>query len=125
MKTYFRTGFYDGLSRWAAEVSLPMPRVSPYRIELTRAERGELEERARQYTSPYRDVVRAKLVLLAAQGVSNDVIAARLDLPRQVVSKWRKRFWRHRLPGLQELPRGGRPACLSPKSRRRRQSPGV
>ena len=46
-------------------------------------------------------------MLLAAQGLSNDVIAARLDLPRQVVSKWRKRFWRHRLPGLEELPRLG------------------
>src|SRR6266852_2950239 len=84
-----------------------MPRVIPYRIELTRTEREELEARARRYTSPYRDVVRAKLVLLAAQGLSNDVIAARLDLPRQVVSKWRKRFWRHRLPGLEELPRLG------------------
>src|SRR5712691_2782744 len=41
-----------------------MPRVSPYRIELTCAEREELEARARRYTSPYRDVVRAKLVLL-------------------------------------------------------------
>jgi hypothetical protein len=66
-----------------------MPRVSPYRIELTGAEQEELEARAGRYTSPYRDVVRAKLVLLAAQGVSNDVIAARLDLSRQVVSKWR------------------------------------
>ena len=102
-----------------------MPKASPFRVDLRTAERRLLEARARAYTSPYRDVVRAKLVLLAAQGVSNDVIAARLDLPRQVVSKWRKRFWRHRLPGLQELPRGGRPACLSPKSRRRRQSPGV
>lgn len=80
-----------------------MPRVSPYRIELTSAEREELEARARRYTSPYRDVVRAKLVLLAAQGLANDVIASRLDLPRQVVSKWRKRFWRQRLPGLEEL----------------------
>src|SRR3989475_3924244 len=69
-----------------------MPRVSPYRIELTRAEQEELEARARRYTSPYRDVVRAKLVLLAAQGMSNDVIAARLDLLRQVVSKWRNRL---------------------------------
>jgi len=102
-----------------------MPRVSPYRIELTSAEREELEVRARRYTSPYRDVIRAKLVLLAAQGLSNDVIAARLDLPRQVVSKWRKRFWRQRLPGLEELPRGGRPARFSPQSRRRRQSPRV
>lgn len=102
-----------------------MPRVSPDRIELSRAEREELEARARRYTAPYREVVRAKLVLLAAQGVSNDVIAARLDLPRQVVSKWRKRFRRQRLPGLEELPRGGRPARFSPQSRRRRQGPRV
>jgi transposase len=102
-----------------------MPRVSPYRIDLTSAEQEELEARARRYTSPYRVVVRAKLVLLAAQGLSNDRIAARLDLPRQVVSKWRQRFWRHRLPGLEELPRGGRPARFSPQSRRRRQGPRV
>jgi len=102
-----------------------MPRVSPYRIELTRVEREELEARARRYTSSYREVIRAKLVLFAAQGLSNDVIAARLDLPRQVVSKWRKRFWRHRLPGLEELPRGGRPARFPPQSRRRRQGPRV
>jgi transposase len=100
-----------------------MPRTSPYRIELTTAERDALEARARRYTAPYRDVVRAKLVLFAAQGLPNDVIAARLDLPRQVVSKWRKRFWRHRLPGLEELPRGGRPARFSPQSRRRREGP--
>ena len=102
-----------------------MPRVSPYRIELTRNERESLEGRARRYTSSYRDVVRAKMILFAADGLPNDVIAARLDVPRQVVSKWRKRFWRHRLPGLEELPRGGRPARFSPQSRRRRQSPRV
>jgi hypothetical protein len=100
-----------------------MPRTSPYRIELTAAEREALEARARRYTAPYRDVVRAKLVLFAAQGLPNDVIAARLDLPRQIVSKWRKRFWRHRLPGLEELPRGGRPARFSPQGRRRREGP--
>jgi len=100
-----------------------MPRVSPYRIELTPAERKELKARAAQYTSSYRDVVRAKIILLAAQGLSNEVIAGRLDLQRQVVSKWRKRFWRQRLPGLEELPRGGRPARFSPQSRRRRQGP--
>src|SRR5437879_55092 len=54
-----------------------MPRNSPFRIQFTRDERRELEARARKYTSPYRDVIRAKLVLLAAEGLSNDVIAAR------------------------------------------------
>ena len=95
-----------------------MPRSSPFVIELARTEREELEMRARQYTSPYRDVIRAKIVLLAARGLSNDVIGARLDTPRQIVSKWRKRFCLARLPGLDEVPRGGRPARFSPQRRR-------
>ncbi len=95
-----------------------MPRQSPFVVELTRQERNELEARARRYTSPYRDVVRAKIVLLAAQGLSNDVIGARLDTPRQIVSKWSKRFCLARLPGLDEEPRGGRPARFFPQRRR-------
>jgi transposase len=95
-----------------------MPRRSPFVVELTQQERQELESRARKYTSPYRDVIRAKIVLLAAQGLSNDAIAARLDTPRQIVSKWRKRFCLARFPGLEEEPRGGRPARFSPQRRR-------
>lgn len=95
-----------------------MPRHSPFIVELERVERDELEARARRYTSPYRDVIRAKIVLLAAQGLSNDVIASRLDTPRQIVSKWRKRFCLARLPGLEEEPRGGRPARFPPQHRR-------
>src|SRR5207244_8850716 len=77
-----------------------VPRHSPFHIDLTRDERRALETRARTYTSPYRDVIRAKLVLLAAEGLSNDVIAARLDTPRQIISHWRKRFFDQRLAGL-------------------------
>lgn len=99
-----------------------MPRRSPHRVELTAHERGALETLARKYTSPYRDVIRAKIVLLAAEGLSNDVIAARLDTPRQIVSKWRKRFCLFRLPGLEEQPRGGRPARFSPRPGGRGQS---
>ena len=69
---------------------------------------------ARKYTSPYCDVIRAKIILLANDGLSNDVIAARLDTPRQIVSKWRKRFASARLPGLEAQPRGGRKARFSP-----------
>src|SRR5215469_5812885 len=69
-----------------------MPRRSPFSIVLSKEERIVLENQVRQYTSPYCDVIRAKIVLLAAEGLSNDVIAARLDTPRQIVSKWRKRF---------------------------------
>ena len=95
------------------------PRKSPYVITLSAQERDELESRARRYTSPYRDVIRAKIVLLAAQDVGNEVIAARLDTPRQIVSKWRHRFFLERLAGLDEQPRGGRPARFPPQRRRR------
>ena len=98
-----------------------MPRMSPFLVQLTERERETLTERARRYTSPYRDVIRAKIVLLAAEGLGNDVIAARLDTPRQIVSKWRQRFCTERLPGLDEQPRGGRPARFSPQRRRRGQ----
>ena len=85
---------------------------------LTSEEQEKLEARARKYMSPYREVIRAKVVLFAAQGLSNDVIATRLDTPRQIVSKWRKRFALARLPGLEGQPRGGRKARFSPQPRR-------
>lgn len=91
-----------------------MPRKSPYVLTLTADQRGELEARARRYTLPYRDVMRAKVVLMAADGLDNDEIAARLDTRREIVSKWRKRFLEHGLPGLEERPRGGRPPAFSP-----------
>ncbi len=91
-----------------------MPRSSPYSIAEAEAERTELEARARRYTSPYSEVVRARIVLYAAEGLGNDEIAARLDTPRQVVSKWRKRFFDERLAGLADLPRGGRPPSFPP-----------
>lgn len=102
-----------------------LPRHSPFVVLLTASERRELEARARRYTSPYRDVIRAKIVLLAAAGWRNDAIAARLDTPRQIVSKWRHRFFRDRLAGLEEEPRGGRTARFSPQRRRRTQTHGV
>jgi hypothetical protein len=98
-----------------------MPRKSPFVVTLTKEERSELLARSRRYTSAYWEVIRAKIVLLAAEGLDNDVIAARLDTPRQIVSKWRKRFCTQRLPGLEDLPRSGRPARFSPQCGRRDQ----
>lgn len=102
-----------------------MPRVSPYVIELNSSERAQLEAIAHRYTSPYRDVIRARIILYAAEGLSNDVIAARLDTPRQIVSKWRKRFFKQRLIGLEEQPRRGRPVRFSPQRGRGDQGPGL
>jgi len=102
-----------------------MPRRSPFNIVLSKAERAELLARSRCYTSRYRDVIRAKIVLLASEGMANDAIAARLDTPRQIVSKWRRRFHLQRLAGLGEHPRGGRPARFSPQCHGRDQGVGL
>lgn len=101
-----------------------MARKSPYTIERSAGTRKALEAVAGKYSSPYRDVVRAKVILYAAQGWSNEDIVARIDLPRQIVAKWRKRFYEEGLPGLQERARRGRPPVFSPRRRRRDQSAG-
>ena len=91
-----------------------MPRQSPYIIKLSRHEREILESRSRKYTLPYFEVLRAKMILLAAEGWSNDEIAAALSVGRDVVSLWRKRFFHERLPGLEERARPGRPPVFPP-----------
>ncbi len=95
-----------------------MPRKSPFSIDLNPKEKKALEARARQYTLPYRDVMRAKLVLLAADGWQNKDIAETLQLTRPKVSEWRKRFFYERLAGLEDRARGGRPSDFPPSHRR-------
>lgn len=97
-----------------------MPRESPYRITLTGDEREKLIRRVNKYTLPYFIVVRAKMILLAHQGLSNDQIAKRLSTRREIVSMWRKRFFEKRLAGLEDRPRPGRPPVFSPRTRRAR-----
>jgi DNA-binding NarL/FixJ family response regulator len=64
-----------------------MPRTSPYLIDLTQTEQQTLEARANRYTLPYREVIRARIVLLAAEGLANREIADKLDTRREIVSK--------------------------------------
>jgi hypothetical protein len=95
-----------------------MPQPSPNVIVLSEDERKHLEAAARRYTAPYAEVIRAKLILLAAEGLDNESIGQKLDMPRQIVSKWRQRFCELRLEGLADQPRSGRPAGFSPRARR-------
>ena len=95
-----------------------MPRNSPFSIVLTQDEERELRHRSAKYTLPYFKVFRARIVLLAVQNLPNDLIAARLDTRREVVSQWRKRFFYERLRGLEELPRPGRPRAFPPRTGR-------
>jgi len=85
---------------------------------LSPAEDRELRRRAASYTLPYYVVQRAQMILRAAEGWRNDQIAEYLHTRREIVSKWRKRFFEQRLPGLEEHPRPGRPRAFSPGSSR-------
>jgi Homeodomain-like domain len=91
-----------------------MPRHSPYRIELTDEEHAVLEHIARSYTLPYWQVVRAQMVLMAAEGMRNDQIAAELRCRREVVSQWRRRFFEQRLAGLEDPASARQTADFSP-----------
>ena len=91
-----------------------MPRTSPFSIRLSSAEAAELRRRSTKYTLPYFQVQRARIILMAAAGLENSQIAARLDTRRDVVSEWRKRFFLERLPGLEERSRPGRPRTFPP-----------
>jgi hypothetical protein len=71
-----------------------------------------------KYTLPYFQVQRAKMTLLAAEGLSNNEITARLDSRCEVVGRWRKRFCAERLVGLEEQARPDRPRTFSPRSAR-------
>lgn len=95
-----------------------MPRNSPFTILLSSDEQRELSSRAVKYTLPYFQVLRAKIILLAAAGLANDEIARRLDTRREVVSMWRKRFFEERLRGLEERSRPGRPRAFPPRGSR-------
>ena len=102
-----------------------MPRRSPFPIVLSKAERAKLERIARKYTSPYYLVIRAKAILMAAEDMENDTIGQRLGLPRQIVSKWRKRFYDERLQGLEDRSRPGRPSSFPPGRHRSGKGSGV
>jgi transposase-like protein len=99
--------------------------ASRYVIEPSEVEEREPRRRAGQYTRPHREVVRAKIVLLAAEGHTNAEIARRLDTTERSVGKWRRRFREEGLPGLDEKPRPGRPRSFSPLASRRDQGAGV
>jgi hypothetical protein len=73
------------------------------------ADRAVLESAARRSSAPHRLVMRARIVLLAADGLPNCVIAARLGVCDDTVRKWRRRYCQQGLDGMADAPRPGRP----------------
>ena len=85
-------------------------RVAP-EIILTDDERTELAKLVRSKLSSVRLAQRARIVLLAADGMQNKDIAQQLDVGRVLVSRWRERYAQSRLSGIErDLPRGAPPA---------------
>src|SRR5437870_9934268 len=70
--------------------------------------RKVLEARCRAPSTPQRDVKRARIVLLAAEGRSTRSIAKEVGVQPRIVSNWRRRFAEHGLGGLKERPRAGK-----------------
>jgi putative transposase len=82
-------------------------------LELTTEERQQLAGFAASRSLPHALVARARLVLWAAEGVANQEIAARLTWSKATVGKWRQRFVEHRLVGIYDELRPGRPRSVS------------
>jgi transposase len=94
-----------------------MPLAAAAPVTLTASERKILKQRVRGAKTPYRDRLRAQVVLAAARGRANERIAADLRVAAATARKWRGRFARHGLGGLKDLPRSGRPREISEAAR--------
>jgi transposase len=90
---------------------------SAYQIVLSGKEQAVLMARARSVRGAYRDRLRARIVLAAAAGTANAVIAADLGVCADTVRKWRCRFSASRLAGLKDSPRSGRPPVFTAADR--------
>ncbi|MEE1562981.1 MAG: IS630 family transposase [Alphaproteobacteria bacterium] len=78
-------------------------------IELSAAERRELEELTRRRSTPQGRARRARIVLLSSEGLENKEIARQLGATEDTVGKWRRRFAERRVDGLHDEPRPGTP----------------
>jgi transposase len=90
-----------------------MPNPVAAVIELDAGEREQLEVWTRRSSGAQALALRARIVLLASEGLKNTEIAARLAIRHASASKWRNRFAEHRLDGLTDEPRPGQPRKIS------------
>ena len=90
-----------------------MPGPVAVQIVLSAEEREQLESWTRRRTSAQALALRSRIVLAAAEGLTNSEIADRLEVSRPTVTKWRTRFARQRLDGLVDEPRPGRPRTVT------------
>lgn len=82
-------------------------------LTLSDDERETLERYTRRPKTAQALALRARIVLLAAQGLENKAVAARLAIASATVCKWRGRFLARRIDGLRDEPRPGGPRSVS------------
>src|SRR5213083_1495980 len=85
-----------------------------FALQLTAAERAELDAMTRATRIPAGLARRARLILALAAGTPYDTITGALGFAPSSISRWKRRFHRARVMGLRDAPRGGRPDRLSP-----------
>lgn len=83
------------------------------KLNLSADEQQALENWSRRPKSAQALALRARMILLCAQDLSNTEVAAQLRVTKQTVGKWRARFIEKRLDGLLDEPRPGTPRKLS------------
>src|SRR3712207_7555376 len=88
-------------------------------VQVPDADRRELQRRARDKGAPAREVERARIVLLAAEGMPGKEIATIVGCAEGTVVTWRGRYAESGLPGLDDLPRPGKPPQLPEELRDR------
>ena len=76
---------------------------------LSDEERGQFEAWTRRRTSALALAQRSRIVLAAAGGLKSTEIAEQVGVSRNTAAIWRERFAAHRLDGLTDEPRPGRP----------------
>ena len=89
-------------------------RVAPP-VVLNSEQRKTLEQWARSRSLPIRQVQRAQIILLAADGKQDLEIAVAVNISNQKAARWRKRFLQKGFPGLEkDATRPGRPPTITP-----------
>ena len=85
-------------------------------LNLTEDERRELQQIAQSRTLPAGDVMRSRMILLLADGVSYQKIQDSLDTTAPTIARWKNRFLQHRVDGLvEERHPGQQPSVRTPK----------
>ncbi len=81
-------------------------------LGLDEVERAELTSLASRRSTAQALALLARIILACAEGEQSKVVATRLAIDPDTVSKWRRRFTEHRLEGLWDEPRSGTPRTI-------------